>query len=141
MCCTPCVRRSIAGISVSGTNRPPNGPKRPFASGSRPSSSAASNASRSWLSINSLLNCPYAGYELFDLGGVFDAARTFNAARHVDSPRFDEAHGIGDVVGGQATGEDHFRDVRQALRFVPVREPAGAAVRAFPQQPIRKIGV
>ena len=44
---TPACSRSSAGTRVSGTNRPPHGPKRPRASGRRPSSSASSCAAAS----------------------------------------------------------------------------------------------
>src|SRR5271165_1141959 len=66
-----------------------------------------------------------------EFGGVFLAGREFDAGDNVDAAGIEEAEGVGDVVGGEASSDDDGADLFYALGEredgAPVEGPARAS--------------
>ncbi len=121
---------SSAAMTVSGTKRPPKAPKRPRSSGE--------------CGHGGLLG---GGDERADAVVVLDAGRGLDAARGVDGQGWATAHRRGDVLGIEASGEQH-RPIQPGRPLpVPVQRlgvgPGAVGKveqhRDIPRQPLRRL--
>src|SRR4051794_17629440 len=93
------VSSSSAGISVSGTNRPPYSPYRPRSSGRLVVTSMRSTP---WLASQLVVSGAHGGDECAHLRGVLLSRRRFDAARYVDGVGMRQPDRLTDVLRGQA---------------------------------------
>ncbi len=100
---------SSGAMSVSGTNRPPNAPKRPCASasGGRKSVPVASGTS-------------HLPHERRDLRRVLDSRRRLHSRRHVHDVGPHPSHGVRDVLGLQPARE------HQRARAIDTRQESSS---------------
>src|SRR3954469_13115648 len=122
-----------AGISDSGTNRPPNSPNRPDSPGSR-MSWLIDSSPRPVLPIKgnvvaALIVVGFGrlgrGDEGAQLPRVLAAGSLLDAGDHVDAPRPDLLDGIGHVVRREPSSQHETRARRHLIGQRPIEDLAG----------------
>src|SRR5688572_19592417 len=113
------VNLSTGAISVSGTNRPPNSPKYPRASGSRRPNDGPGER---LLSMGS-----HHREELIDLRGVLDSRCCFESRGHVDAPGVHVGERLLHILRAQSASQNHRTPSAQHRRPGPVGAFACAA--------------